>query len=514
MAGDTDRVRELLDVAQQALDDAVNAFDEEFPTQPIPPANVIRVAVGDDVQAALLQARITGATLLLAVGEHRCNLKVSADPIALPVLITSDTQNIPAPGQRIQRDAENGLARLKSANGIDPVLFYEMGSTGVNLTGVCILPQQYDRTVVTFGTDQMTDIGQQPYNVVHDRVLFLGDPVRGQHRAVMAHCRNYVLKNSAMYDYHEQGRDSQCVAAWNGGQNIIISNNFLEGGTENIMFGGGAARTEDMAPRNIIIDGNTISKNPAWISGMEFPPQIKCLLEIKQARRIGITRNVFQHNWTGAAMAGAAVVFKCCDQVHNEPWTLTENITFENNIIMKTGSGIVIVGANDDGYTTQHMRNVKILNNLIYDMDRDQWQGAGKAFAISIMPENLVIDHNTIIGNTWGMIDFYNPGPPKGQGFTFINTAVYQGDYGIKSKSGGNPENLETDLGYVPNVTSLAVRKDPARTCKFHGDYTIIPEADFDASFTANYEVIEGSAVHKQQTTDAAVIGADISQLP
>jgi hypothetical protein len=510
-----ERVRDLLDAAIASLAEAADAFDEEYPpSSDIPDEKIIRVRVGENVQAALDQARTTGAMITLDVGEHLCNLKVNDIPDAKPVVITSNTRDIPIKGERINRDYENSIACIRSANGLDPVILYKTKSYGVHLTGIGILPQEYDRTVVSFGTDTMTSVEEQPHDVTFDRVLFLGDPERGQHRGIMAHCKNFTIKNSAFYDFHEEGRDSQAIAAWNGGQNLIIKNNFIEAGTENLLFGGGSARTEELAPFNIMIDGNTITKNPLWISGMEHPPQIKCLLEIKQARGITIQNNVFQHNWTGAAMNGVAIVFKCCDQSHNEPWTLTENVVLKNNIIEKVGAGIVIVGANDDGYETQLMRNVTITNNLFIDMDRDEWQGSGKAFAISIMPNNLLIDHNTILGNTWGMVDFYNVGPPKGQDFTFINTVIYQGDYGIKSKSGSAPENWATDLGYTPEVTGLAIRKDPARTCKFGEGNLIIPEADFDSSINPDYSIRPDSAIASVLTTDGDTIGCDISLLP
>src|SRR5262245_2933589 len=138
MAGDRTRVRQLLDAAQAALDDASVAFDEEFPIgPPVPtPGPVIKVAVGDDVQAALVQARTDGSTLLLAPGEHRVNLRVTADPTARRVLITSDTTNLPPVGTRITRDYLPGLAQLRSANSIDPVLRYDCGATGVDLRGL------------------------------------------------------------------------------------------------------------------------------------------------------------------------------------------------------------------------------------------------------------------------------------------------------------------------------------------------------------------------------------------
>jgi hypothetical protein len=514
MAGDRQRVRTLLDAAINAQLEASAAFDEEYPsTTPDPPGLIVRVKCGDDVQAALVQARRDGATLLLEVGEHQCNLKIENDPSARPVWITSDTEVIPAEGQRMTREYQSGLAMLRSANGLDPVINYKCGSTGVNLTAIGTLPQQYDRTVMTLGTDAMTTVEEQPYNIIHDRLLMLGDPERGQHRGIQAHVKGYQLLNSSLLDFHEQDRDSQALAAWNGGQDLMIRNCHLEAGAENILFGGGSTRVEALAPQRILIEDCLITKNPSWISGMEYPPQIKCLLEVKHARQLTIRRCVFEQNWPEAWSSGVAITIKCCDQSGHEPWTLTEDVVLEHCVIRRVGSLFSIVGKNDGGVETQLMRHLRIAHCLAYDIDCETWTGTGALAVISNMPTDLAFDHLTVLGNTWGICDITGA-EMNGTGFTLTNSPIHQGGYGIKGDSGMDYPDWAVDLGYAPTVSGLAIRKDPARSPDFGPGNVHIEPSAFDASFNDNFTIKPGSAVAAVPTTDGQPIGVDLTTLP
>lgn len=520
MAGNRQRVRDLLDATDATLHETSRAFDEEYPpgtTPPTPtppprPEPIVRVPVGGNVQAALDDARSAGGTLLLAVGTHLVNLVVRFVEDAKPVLITSDTSSIPPNGVRITREYGPGLAWLKSANNLDPVIRYDLRSSDVHLTGLGIASLQFDRTMISFGTDSMTSPDEQPERIVHDRLLMVGDPELGQHRGVMAHCRGYALTNSSLLEMHEEGRDSQCLAAWNGGQYLVLRNNTFEGGAENILFGGGAARTEAMAPKRVLIEGCTFTKNYAWNS-LAHKPTMKCLLEIKQLRHGTIRNNIFEHCWA-AAWDGTAVAFKCTDQAHDEPWTLTEDITFERNRIRRVGAFFSIVGAKDDGYPTQLMRDVRIADNLVTEMDTGNWAGRGTAFLISNMPENLVIDHNTIVGNGYATSELSFNQDEQGSGFALTNTVLWQGAYGIKGPAGMDAWDWETDLGYSPEVTATARRRHPDRTPEWGPGNEVIPEADWDASLAANYAVVSGSPVAQVVTTDGSLIGCDIASLP
>ena len=514
MAGDRARVMQLLDASVAATEAARAGFTDEYPAGPTPPTPLppIRVPVGGDVQAALTQARVEGATLLLAVGEHRCNLVVTDDPTAQPVRITSDTEALPPAGTRITREYESGLACLKSANNVDPVITYKLRSTGVDLIGLGVRPLQADRTMIVFGTDSMTSVEAQPHSIVHDRLLLLGDPVQGQRRGVMAHVRGYVLSNSSLLDFAEVGAESKCLAAWNGGQYLSLQNCQLEAGAVNVMFGGGDARVDALAPQHILIEGCDFTKNPAWVTAS--PKRCtKNLLEFKHARHVRVRHNTFTHCWAADWPSGVAIAIKCCDQHGREPWTLTEDITIEHNRLAHVGQVFSIVAKNDAGNPTQLMRGLTIRHNLATDLDCDQWQGNGWWFQLSNVPDDLVLDHNTVVMNNKGFGDFSFNDPARGQRLTLTNNVAWQGKYGLKGPSGMNCWNWETDLGYAPLVTGNAIRRHPERKLDFGPGNVVIPEADFDASLDAAYAVVPGSAVAAVPTTDGLLPGADVTRL-
>ena len=202
------------------------------------------------------------------------------------VVVTTDTDERMAPGYRVQREDLPGLAIFRAKSPSESVLKYGLRATGVHFAQVAFGPQAYDKTVITFGTDTMTRPEDQPHDVSFSHVLGYGDPVRGQHRAIMMGVRNFSLTDSSFYDYHEEGRDSQVLAVWNGGQGILVRNCFLEGGAENVLIGGGNAMNSRMLPSDHRYERCTISKNPAWWSGMQYKPQVKCLFEMKFVKRV------------------------------------------------------------------------------------------------------------------------------------------------------------------------------------------------------------------------------------
>jgi hypothetical protein len=515
MPGDRQRVRTLLDEALAAQQAASVAFDEEYPAEgPTPePPPVIRVPCSENVQAALDEARVIGAAVLLEVGEHRCNLVVRNDPAALPVLITSDTENIPGDGQRVTREYEHGFACLKAANTQQPVIRYDCGSSAVHLLALAILPSQRDRTLIAFGTDTMTSPDQMPHDVVHDRIIIRGDPTNGQRRGIQAHALRYTLRNSCLYDLWDPGSDAQAVAAWNGGQYLTLRNNALEASGEVLMFGGGDAKDPSMVPQYITIEDCTVSKNPAWI-GAEQSKNNKCLLEVKHCQHLTIRRNLFEHQWPASWGHGEALVIRCTDQYGREPWTLTSDVLIEHNVIRKIGMPFNISAHGDPGTETKLMERLTIRHNLCHDIDTGNWQGKGAVTLASNLPHDLVIDHNTVVLNNWGIMEYWYNQSEKGTGFTFSNNVVWHGKYALKGPSGMNHDHWAADMGYAPLVSGNALRRHPDRQCKWPAGNTIIPEADFDASLNADYSVKPGSAIAAVPTTDGQPIGCDLTRLP
>ena len=124
------------------------------------------------------------------------------------------------------------------------------------------------------------------------------------------------------------------------------------------MLGGGYAQNVAMIPSDHRYERCIFTKNPAWKSGMQYPPQVKCHLEVKFAKRVLVTGCLFEHNWSGASMAGASITIKVCSNTTSvdDSWITTEDVTLEHNLVRKVGRFLSVVGSNDGAGTTQQMR--------------------------------------------------------------------------------------------------------------------------------------------------------------
>ena len=105
-------------------------------------------------------------------------------------------------------------------------------------------------------------------------------------------------------DFKEVGADSQALAGWNGPGPFKIVNNYLEGAGENLMFGGSDPSIVNLVPSDIEIRHNHFSKPLSWRvedpSYAGTPWMVKNLLELKNARRVLIEGNLFEHSWRHA----------------------------------------------------------------------------------------------------------------------------------------------------------------------------------------------------------------------
>src|SRR5206468_9330019 len=59
---------------------------------------------------------------------------------------------------------------------------------------------------------------------------------------------------------------SQAICGWNGPGPYAITNNYLEGAGENLLFGGADPAIPNLVPADITITGNLFSKPVAWRS--------------------------------------------------------------------------------------------------------------------------------------------------------------------------------------------------------------------------------------------------------
>ncbi len=154
---------------------------------------------------------------------------------------------------------------------------------------------------------------------------------------------------------------------------------------------------------------------------------MKNLVELKNARRVKIVRNVIQNNWQ-AAQSGFAVLFTVRNQDGGCRWCQVEDVVFEGNLVQHSAAGISILGF-DDNHPSQQTQSIVIRNNVFADIDNQNWGGNGYCFMLNGGPRRIVIDHNTIIQeHASGILQV--EGPPVLE-FAFTNNIVRHNAYGI-----------------------------------------------------------------------------------
>src|SRR5205809_7970695 len=67
---------------------------------------------------------------------------------------------------------------------------------------------------------------------------------------------------------------------------------------------------------------------------------VKNLFELKNAQRVLLDGNIFEHNWVGADQHGAAVLFTVRNQTGSSPWAIVADVTFTHNIVRHATGGI------------------------------------------------------------------------------------------------------------------------------------------------------------------------------
>src|SRR5262249_6141740 len=142
------------------------------------------------------------------------------------------------------------------------------------------------------------------HDIILDRLYLHADPVGGR-RGVALNSKSSALVDSYLAGFREHGADSQAVAGWNGPGPFLIANNYLEGASENVMFGGADPSITNLVPSDIQVCRNYLKKDTAWQGGGWV---VKNLFELKNARRVLVAGNVMEYNWLDG-QAGFSILF-------------------------------------------------------------------------------------------------------------------------------------------------------------------------------------------------------------
>jgi hypothetical protein len=470
------------------------------------------VPAGGDLQAALDRAQ-PGDTILLEPGAvYTGNFKLRAkngnDYIVLRT--AGSGRGLPGRGVRITPAHAPALAKLRSPNQLatiatDPGAHHwrlELLEFHGNVNG--------GGDIITLGGGSQTE-ADVPHDLIVDRVYIHGDPIVGQKRGIALNSGAAHVINSHISDIKMVGQDSQAVCGWNGPGPFLIQNNHLEGAGENVLFGGARPSIPDLVPSDITIRGNYFTKPLSW-RGQRW--QIKNAFELKNARRVLVEGNVFEHVWV-AAQAGFAILFSTRNQDGGAPWSVVEDVTFRYNVIRHAANAINISGY-DDGFTSMQGRRYRISHNLVYDIDGRTWGGSGTFLQLGNEPRDVVVDHNTV-DHTGHAVTVYgrrNGAPAVVAGFVFRDNLMRHNLYGVKGQSVGvgSPTLDAYFRGFVFAHNVLAGGRASLYPA---GNYFPSVE-EFVGSFVdaaaANFALLPGHQFRKA-ASDGTAVGADLSRM-
>src|SRR6266699_2875992 len=349
----------------------------------VPPRTVVDVPPGGDLQQALDQAQ-PGDTIQLAAGA------AYTGPFTLPtksgsafIVIRTSTPDsaLPPPGTRIRTSDVPRLARVDASG---------------------------------------------------------GSAFAGSRRGIAMNGVNLAVYDSILADFKEVGADSQALAGWSGAGPFTIVNNELDGAGENLMFGGADPSVPGLVPADIVVRHNHFFKPLSWkvddpsYAGTHW--SVKNLFELKDARRVLVEGNVFENDWTDAQTA-TALLFTVRNQDGTAPWSQIDHVTFRDNIVRHAGSGLSVLGY-DDNFPSQQTNNVTIENNLLYDLNASTWGGFGAFVLMLNGTADVAIEHNTVFQSQHVLLADLLPNT----GFVFANNIAPHNLYGVfgSGRASGN----------------------------------------------------------------------------
>jgi len=423
-----------------------------------PTGRTFAVNAGDSLQAAL-DAAAPGDLITLQAGA------VFTGPFTLPAksgdgwitVRTSTPARLPPFGSRAYPSDAEAMPRIVTPDS-GPALRTASGAHHYRFVGIEFaqaIGVTSTNALILLEAPNQISLSQVPHDLVFDRVYAHGRPTTTLRRAFAMNSARTSIINSFIADCHEAGADSQAIVAWNGPGPFKIVNNYLEAAGENVMFGGADPSVSNLIASDIEIRGNYFSKPLTWMvdhaSYAGTPWTVKNLFELKNAQRVLVDGNVFEHSWPHG-QNGFAVVLTVRNDDGSAPWSVVQDVTFTHNIVRKAGNGVSISGT-DDLNPSQRTRRILIKDNLFVEIG-GSW-GMGRLFQVtdgnSIGTSEVVIDHNTAF--QVGPIVMAGDAYPH-DGFIFQNNIAPHNEAGIFG-SGSSPGNASIER-YFPMSVIIA----------------------------------------------------------
>jgi len=423
----------------------------------------VTVTTGEELQRALDQAAggdvivlATDGTFHPSAPEGSFMLRNRQIPPDQWVTVRSasrafDTNGALPPNSRVDKANANVMPKLRASAANASAIRAESGARGYRLIGLDIGADDgvvQLANLVELGSSKETRVEAEPSDIVIDRCYLHGNDTGDYRRGVALNGVRMAIVDSYLENFHDAHSDSQAIGGWNGAGPFKIVNNFLEGASENIMFGGGDPAVEGLVPSDIEIRRNLSTKRLAWKSA---GVAAKNAFELKNARRVLVDGNTFERVWT-SGQSGTAIVLKSANQDGRCTWCVTEFVTFSNNIVRDAASGMVINAAETGvkGVPMPRAANhIRVSNVLFQNIGAGEWGTGGKLLRVTNGVANVEITHVTSTSNPNGILDAQNSADLN-PNLVFKHNIVERKLYGIGA--GGNEGIATITKNFAPFV--------------------------------------------------------------
>ncbi len=384
-------------------------------------SSIIQVKAGGDLQAAIANARYGDTIVLEAGATYR-------GPIILPfkeatsgseqyiTITTSNPNGIPAENQRVNPQI-HGAAMPKIVGPNNSVaIATDERAHHYKFVGIEFSPAEdstYLYNLIDLGKTDYKSLDQFPHHLVFDRCYIRSTGLNKARRGVGLNSGDTTISNSYISGFAGEGDETQGICGWNGPGPYKIVNNYIEGGGQNIMFGGADPAVPNLVPSNIEIRRNFMYKPREWFG----KATVKAVIELKNARNVVIDGNVLE----SGGLVGAFVL-TVRNQGGRAPWSTLEDITITNNIVRRSNTGFSILGR-DDYQKSQQATRIRIANNLLVDIVPDY----SAVFMIGCCGNTITVENNTV-QQTGNVMTCYGTNHAN---FVFRNNIIQFNEYGF-----------------------------------------------------------------------------------
>lgn len=415
----------------------------------------LTVPSGGSLQAAIDAAQ-PGDRILLAPGAvYRGNFEGRLKTGSQWITITTQGFAVP-PGVRVSPADRTQMAALVTPNGAYAIGF-QNGVHHYRLIGLEIRPDPnvYSLGLVMLGNGAENTVGQIPSFLEVDRCYIHGDLNVGTKRAIAANAQNIRVLNSYISDIASDWQDTNAICGWSTPGPIQITNNFLEATGVNVLFGGAPPAIPGMVPADIDVRRNHISKSLTWkvghptYAGRDWI--IKYLFELKSGRRVTLEGNVLERAWNDNSSNGRATGFGPLSDTG--PLAVVEDVLISRNIFRDIGNAFLVYGM-DAGSGTGVGRRVTIRDNIITELLSSNalpgYVVNGTFFDTSVGPDDLTVEHNTVLSQGTYFATFRIPGYSPTERLRFENNIIQNNQGGIYGDP--NLTGLDALNSYAPGA--------------------------------------------------------------